>query len=470
MRETGLILLMILFTGIVLGQSFHELEADSQGIDANTTVNLQCTGSCPVNSWNLRYRMPEGSQILKINDSLGEITEYSYSDDVIDLKTNNGPRRDNETLKIQYRIDRPAEEIKNGLHSRKISFAGFQGRETSGEVKVENLLSGTLSNGFQASYSDSLRFRGRGPVQVNFNFGEGNETKYYSFFDGFIDSNSSYEIALGTTGYQQKYPIIPVVLYDEDYDDRGFEWSAGEYSSGLIHMRREDEDAMKAVLTHETVHALSSKPLKWDKTRTSYIEEGIAKHAESLMRKKLYREGESDRRPAQVFGEELDYREGNLRYKIPSKGNREELWQYYSENMSFMKEWNSQSQNREFGYAYGELIVKNHLYNNESISGIYSQVNPREEVESTERKWNLYSQEINLRPCDYNSRERFETCLDNINNHDYSLRLGKPSENQELEVDRIELPERRPQKSFAEWFKDGLQAFVDEVEEFWNSF
>jgi len=188
------------------------------------------------------------------------------------------------------------------------------------------------------------------------------------------------------------------------------------------------------------------------------------------MRKKLYREGESDRRPAQVFGEELDYREDNLRYNIPSKGNREELWQYYSENMSFMKEWNSQSQNREFGYAYGELMVKNHLYNNESISGIYSQINPREEVESTKRKWNLYSQEINLHPCDYNSRERFETCLDNINNHDYSLRLGKPSENQELEVDRIELPERRPQKSFAEWFKDGFQAFVDEVEEFWNSF
>jgi hypothetical protein len=227
---------------------------------------------------------------------------------------------------------------------------------------------------------------------------------------------------------------------------------------------------MKPVLTHESVHAVSYKPLKWDKTDTAYVEEGIAKHAESLMRKKLYREGVTDRRPGEVFGDRLDYVENGMRYRIPSKGDVETLWQYYNEDMDFMKDWNSQSRNREFGYAYGELIVKNHLYNNKSISGIYSRVDPDEEVESAERKWDLYSEHVNLRPCDGGSREEFEACLERINSHDYSISVAESSENQEIEVNRIDVPERRPERSLEDRLLELVQAFVIEVERFWNSF
>jgi hypothetical protein len=49
-----------------------------------------------------------------------------------------------------------------------------------------------------------------------------------------------------------------------------------------------------------------------------------------------------------------------------------------------------------------------------------------------------------MRPCDYSSREKFNSCLDDINEYDYSVYSAKPSRNStNLTVRKLEIPENR---------------------------
>lgn len=454
----------LVFSGFAASQSFHSLDADRDQIQLNTTIGLESEEG--VNTWSLRYRMPEGSEINQINDSLGEIEDYSLESGLLQLKTNKGPKRTNETVKINYRINRDAEEIKQGLYTREISFSGFKDHETSGIVKAEDLISGDTNRGLQASFTDEMRFKGEGAANIVFNFGRGNTTEYYEFFNGSINSTDSYRVALGTVSLKPRFQKIPVALYSEDSSDLGFEWSAGLYRSGIIHMRKND-DKEKMVLTHETVHALSNDYLDWDRTRTSYIEEGIAKHAEKMMQKKLYSEGEIEERPGQLFGEEETYVQGGYRYTVPSRGDREKLWNYYSNDQDFMKNWSPEHEERSFGYAYGELIVKNYLMENGNISALYTEVDGST-TDSADEKWSRFSEVAELEPCNEETRERFESCLDDLNSHSFEVRAADYSGNDSIEVERMDLPERRLESTglnrLIEQFYSLLDAFLKILE------
>lgn len=463
MKTQKLLFLVLMLVSSVTAQSFHSLEADEQRVEVNTTINLECNERCPVNSWRLNYQLPENSEIIGINDSIGEITDYSLSSNLLDLETNSGERRINETVRINYRINRPAEQVKPDLYKRQISLSGFEDEATSGVLEAEGLISARTNSGFETSFSEDMRFRGTGPIQINFNFGKGSETNYYEFFDGDVEeSDDSYSIALGVVGLQQSYPRIPVAMYDEDYDELGFEWSAGLYKAGLIQMR-DNEDREQVVLTHETVHALSDRPLSWDRTQTSYIEEGVAKHAESLIQKKLYREGETDSKPANLFGEDRSYRDGTFRYTVPSKGEKERLWEYYQDDGEFMKNWSPDHNYREFGYAYSELIIKNFVMHNGSVRELYTEVESSS-TDSREEKWERFSEIVDLEPCNYDRREMFDNCLDEINSHEFQVKAATPVENNStIEIDRIEIPERRVEKPSYRGFIQFLTRLLESI-------
>jgi hypothetical protein len=464
-RSPIIFLFAVLLIGSATAQSFHSLEADQDRVFVQSNITLTCNENCPANSFRFQYRMPEGSEIVSIEDSLGEINDYSLNSNIAEIVTNRGERRESEVVVINYRIERPAELVKLGLYSRQISLSGFEDEKTSGVVEAEGLISGRTNHGFETSFSEDMRFRGTGPVQINFNFGNGSKTSYYEFFDGEVgESDDSYRIALGVVGLQQSYQRIPVAMYDEDYDDLGFEWSAGLYKAGLIQMR-DNEDREQIVLTHETVHALSDRPLNWDRTQTSYIEEGVAKHAESLIQKKLYREAETDSRPANIFGEDKTYRDGGYRYTVSSKGDREELWNYYQEEKDFMKQWSPDHQRREFGYAYSELVVKNFIMQNGSVRDLYTDVESSP-TESREEKWARFSELIELEPCNYDERERFDQCLDEVNSHEFEVKAATPVQsNSTIRIDRIEIPERRVQEPSLQGFLGFLNRIIERITE-----
>jgi len=440
MKGRTLVIFLVLFSSFAAGSVLHEVEMDSNEVNFNTTLELSAED--PVNSWNVNYRLPDNIQVDYVEDSYGEISDYSFDGERISLETNSGNSRTSEYVKIHYSSNKFAEIIGADLYSREFNFAGYTDQESSGRIEAENIISGRTSYGFNTSYGDSMNFTGQGPVRATVNFGNGTQTSYYSFFGqdhSDIDLerlDNAYELALGTVRYQQSFDKFPVVV-DSDYS--GQEWSAGEYFQGRIILRPEEE--LLLVLAHEAVHGLNDRLLSWDNTDSAWFDEGVAKHVEDLARVKIDGRG----RTSELFGEEVQYREGGYIYTLPPRGNREELWNYYQSNDDFMREWAPRKGNRDFGYYYSELIIKKHLYQNGTVEEIYEKVNPGRSVDSNEEKWSIYSEHLDLRPCDYESRERFDQCLDEIIDHEYDVIMAEPVENRDrVNVREVHIPEREP--------------------------
>lgn len=452
---------------------------DKEKVMLNTSIQLECQDRCPVSRWTITWTVPENAEILEIRDSLGEIKDYERTGRSVSITTNDGEPRRNETLRIRMKIDEPAEKMYQDLHYRKFSLPSFRGETTTGVFKVEDLVSGWIGFGFQNSFTDNeFRFRGEGPTNIRLNSGEGMEKRYYEFFGEDRDnSTEAYSVAVGTTGLVQGFERFPVAVMDDyTYNRSVNRWSSGEYTAGTITLRDDLEEDYLPVLAHETVHGLNDEFLRWDQTRSSYIDEGVSEHVEYLMNKRLYREGRKKTGTREVFGDEKEYEvEKNGKryiYTLNSQGDRDRLWQYYQEDSEFMKQWSpsQSSEYREFGYAYSELLIKNYIVNQGTVRELYSDIQPNRKIESPEEKWNYLSQYMNMEPCNHDSRERFDRCLDQINDHDYSIYTATPdrTDNGGLDIGEIELPNRTQKtddsglgKNVDVSFRDFLKGFFD---------
>ena len=459
MRKSFLLtVLLIVFFSPALGEVFYQIDADRSSVDMNTTLELECsagTGSCPVNRWRLAWDIPNNAEIISIRDSIAEIEDYTMEGSQVSLKTNSGSQRTTETVKIQLEIDESAEEIHKGLYKRKLDLAGFSGEKTSGIISNPDIISGWMGRRFTTSYTDNnMSFTGTGSTSLRINFGKGNKTKYYTFFGGNPDNTSlAYEVSVGMTGLKQGFERFPVALMNPDnYEDSVVGWSAGEYVGGSFRMRKNLEDDFLPVLAHETVHGLNERELKWDDSSSTWLDEGTAKYIESMVN--LHLKGKE--RTRNLFGEDTTYTEkrNGTRYKItaPSSGDPQMLWSYYQEDRDFMKEWNPHNfpDERSFGYAYSELIIRNYVVNqNRSLRELYQKINPQREVTSNQEKWDLVSKHLDLTPCKYDSRGRFDRCLERINQHDYQIYRAEnisKSENR-ITVTPLEIKEREKKKS-----------------------
>ncbi|WP_414838190.1 hypothetical protein ACK3SF_02200 [Candidatus Nanosalina sp. VS9-1] len=469
----------------------YTIDSDNRDVEINTTVRLDCdisSSSCPVNSWRLpNWPLPEDVEVLNVRDSIGEIEDYSIEGNMLSLETNRGERRTSETVKINFRINREAEEVYRGLRKREFSLPGFSGERTFGEVQMDNVISGRTTYGFETSYGkDHFNFTGTGPVQIRLKAGKGNRTEYFEFFGDRPEGNHSlaYEIPVAMTGQVQNFKRFPVAVMDPETFNRSVGlWSAGEYIGGSIKIRRNLEEEFTPILAHEVVHGLNDRVLNWDQTRSSYIDEGTGKYVEYLVKIKL----QGRDRVREVFGDDVTYTvqrdDGRYRITLPSQGDRERLWKYYRDDMDFMKAWSpvEYPDERRFGYAYSELIIKNFIVNsNGSMRDIYS-IDPGKKVDSNEEKWSIYSEKIDLRPCDYSNRQRFEKCLDRINNYNYSVYRASEIDrgSNRIMIEDIDVPEREEVRnpfdfspdnstaekissnSFSTWLRNILQALRD---------
>lgn len=466
---------MILFTGFASAEEvYYGIEADEEGMEINTTVMMDCDNQrCPTLVWT----PPEDSEIIKIKDSRGEIKEYEYSQGRLNIRPNDDSRKENETYVMSFDVQREAEEIYGGLYKREFSLPSFDDVKTTGNIQIDGLLSGWTGYGIETSINaENLSFRSEGPVNLRAKFGSnGTSTEYYEFFGGSSENSSIvYEVAVGTTGRNLESNRLPVALLPDGlFNETVSSWSSGEYLSGSAQMRQGLEDEFLPVLAHETVHALNSRELSWDSTSSSYFEEGTSRHVESLVRKKLYREGRMDKPLRELFGESARFDpdpEDNYYKELPSKGSKDVLWGYYQNDREFMKSWNpfeSSADYRGFGYAYSELIIKNYIAKeNGSLRHLYDNLDVREEISSTEEKWELFSKYLDMTPCKYDTRERFEGCLDDINSYNYTVYSAEPEIGQsgDLEIEKLEVPEREEEqkdKSTASELGEQLSKGVD---------
>lgn len=447
-----LILAAVVFLGsTVSGQVTYSIDAGIDQAEINTTAVVECDGdssSCPVNSWSLQWNIPKNSVVRNISDSQGDIDSYERTGDVLEIQTNTGPPRTSEKIHIDI-VDREnAEEITDNFYRRSVSLSDFSGKSNSGEASADSLLSSRITRDFQKSYDDnSVVFSGSGAGNIRLNFGNGTEKQYYSFFGTERNGSLAYRVAVGTTGLRQSYRMIPVAVLDEDeYNDQVFSWSEGEYGSGVIKLKQALGEDFQPVLAEETVHAFNDETLSFDRSSSTWLDEGLAGYVQSMVRRSM----EGSERARSIFGEDTSYKvhENGSRYRItkPSNGDREVLWNYYDENRSFMKKWSPgevEPDVRSFGYAYSELIVRNYVSNNNSIRELYREIETNEKLESNEEKWSYYSQYLDLTPCRFEDRERFDRCLDRVNSYDYRILSASEIpevQGEEVTVEELETP------------------------------
>jgi hypothetical protein len=183
----------------------------------------------------------------------------------------------------------------------------------------------------------------------------------------------------------------------------------------------------------------------------------------------MYREKETDRVPPELFGEKIEFTERKgtkiTRYEVPPNGNKDKLWNYYQQEGDFMKNWHpKQSRNRDFGYAYSQLIIRNHLKNNGTLKQIYQNLSKIEkDLETNQAKWDRLNQFVDLEPCNKPTRSQFENCLEQINDKDYPILSAEPSEsNNSLKVEELELKKRNRSKGFLEG--DNMFSAVEQLQ------
>lgn len=455
MRKLVLVLCCILFVGFAgaeLQEVQYSIDANQETAEINTSIYMSCDSVCT----GLKWSLPENSEVLFVRNSKGEM-EYEVKDSSVDISGSRARGRENETIKIGLKAREDANHVYEGLYQRTISIPGFKGVETTGFVHNENLISGRIGFGFDYSFSDDeMRFKGAGPTNVRIKFGEGEKSGYFEFFGSKPDNTeSSYEVPIGVLGFQQRFARFPVaVMTDSDYDSSVNKWSAGEYVGGGIKIRepKSIENSFPPVLAHEVVHGLNDRRLNWDQTKSSYFDEGVSKYVESLMRKKMYNEGKTNRKSAELFGEEKKYRikkDGQRYiYTVPPKGDKEVLWSYYQNDREFMKSWNAfsgDSDTRSFGYAYSEFIVANYISRDSgSIRQLYDNLEVDRKVGSPEEKWSIFSEHLDMTPCKYEDRQRFEDCIEEVNSYDYPVYSAQPKQGQSanIQIDRLEVPNR----------------------------
>ena len=433
----------------------HEIDLDGDRIDRSVQIKLGCDTSCP-ETWELTWKLPENTENVQAYNQ-GEEIDARREKHRVKLESVPDGEEDSELFTLNYTHRIKPEEIHRGLYQHRFNLRSLENAETTASITAENLLTARTSYSSEASIAgEQLNISGRGPLNARIKYGDGNTTRHYEFF-GENPGNVSiaFEASKGMTGAEITGNRIPVaVLPGQKFNRTVSNWSSGEYVGGSAKMREGLTQSFIPVLTHETVHALNDRVLSWDRTRGSIIEEGTASFIESLVHTRLYNQERIERPPAELFGSKRRYDPdpGDNRYKVVyPRGDTEKLWNYYQKNRSFMQTWNpfdSRPQNREFGYAYSELVVRHHIAStNQSLRGLYRELDPGREITDPQEKWQFLSEKIDLRPCEHSDREKFKACVEKARNHSYSFRTGETRENRStLNLEKITRANRSTQE------------------------
>jgi len=439
MKKWSALVLLVLLLPIATAQVFYQTDVSEETVRTNLSLKINCETECPVSRWSLNMTVPREAEVIDVRSSRGDVESYSKIGDQITVKSSTPPR-ESEKITINYGLNERAKQVHEGLYTRILSLPAFPREKNSGQLKGD-IIHSSISSGFDLSTAeDSINFTGAGPSNIYLVLGDGYETKYYEFFgDEPKNTSISYEIPVGVLGFSTGFERLPVaVMPSSKYNETINRWSAGQYTNATLTVRDNLDDNLKPILAHETVHALNDHYFEWD-TRGSWFDEGVSKYIEYLTKKGL--EGES--RTREVFGEDKSYitNRGGSRYKhhLPSKGDKDVLWKYYQDDREFMKHWSPESNNREFGYAYSELVIRNYIMRNGSLKELYKNIDTS--IESDDKKWNVVSQHMDLTPCKYDSRDIFEECLERINEYDYPVYRAEnvSNEHRSLKVERLEM-------------------------------
>lgn len=453
MRWRVALLLGLTFLFSLHGAAITTYDIDVQGDTAHINVSFELYSSLDedgeprkINYWQASWTPPPNSEVIRLSDTQGEITDYTFTNGVIRFETNRGPRRSKEVVDLELVTQDIIDDTYNGLDLVKLQLSGFSDLRDDvpdevTQVTVETdrrLLSASHTYEFEYDLQRyGANYRGAGPLNLHLAISDTGE--YYENYVLFGTANLTeadqiFWLVPAMTGFVPEYNRYPViVLPDDEYDQQVDSWSAGQYrSGGLIFLREStaESDDLPAIMLHEVVHAFNEHRIRWSESGLAWFDEGVAKYVEFMVKH------EKDIRQPEIFGSEVTWT-GPCRdeskgrrcvYTLQPRGTPDQLWNYYESGDDWMYTWTPADQQtdevRRFGYAYAELLMRNYIreHGADALHTVYEELrrmdggaadDAREEAQIV-----LDLLGTDITPC-YDaaqpSRSAFEACLDTAN-------------------------------------------------------
>lgn len=420
-----LIFTCILFSS-VNAMVYYNITVKGKDAIINTTFTLEAQQKIAI--WQVSWNLPENSKVLSLRDDKGKITDYILQKDVLIFETNSYISK-SRTVYLSLLVENAVKDTFKPLYNLELSLPGIPDKETIVDIHIPHIISGDSSFGFTEYFTDNFaQFVGKGPINFNIFYSfSGKKYKHYVLFGDYDiqAADDLFDIIPSITGINvpfQRFPII--ILPDTNFEKNIKAWGSGTHlRGGLIIIK---ESAMESpnnvsIILHETTHGFNAKALKWSKVNITWFDEGTATFVEYLINKKLnVKQGE-------LFGEDTSFIKDNRKYILHSRGDKDELWEYYKENKNFMKEWNPETEEtRDFGYAFSELIARDFILKNgiESLKDVYEKLSKINHTINSSEEYNsiiLYAMKYNFRPCYSLDRNQFDLCLKMINEQKIEL-------------------------------------------------
>ncbi len=413
----------------------YDITVDGDTADLNVTFELYADE--PKNFWrvsNQGFPLPERFRVLSVSDSLGPIEDYTFDDGVLRFDTNQGTARTREVVTVHATTESAVTEEYRELDLVRLRLSGFSDRYpdrpdevTQVQVSTERALhSQSHSLGFDAAMEpNGINLSGEGPVNLHLTVSDQGERydNMVLFGPGDISTaDDLYWVPAAVTGFLPTVNRYPVIVYDaETYEAEVDRWSAGQYrTGGIIFMKRPtlESDHGPGVLLHEVMHGFNEQALRWTRAQRAWFDEGTAKYVEWLVN------ANRSVPQAEIFGETVRI---NRTHTYPPRKTPEDLWDYYASGSNAMLEWTlfeQDSIDRTFGYAYGELVIRNHVMEEgaESLQPVYRDLRQLNEDRTeaiedtaTSNEQILSLMDATFRPCDLPSEAQLRACLDEVN-------------------------------------------------------
>lgn len=404
----GIVMLTVPLASGQLNQSYHLGE---NSLEVEQSIGLECSGTnCPVNYWSFEWPKLAEPEDVKIEDTRGKIEDWETDNQSFHIETNTGALRSEEKVNITYETSEPVESEGNLTFAR-FTPPNLQDHTSEFRISSKNLTS--VAYGNNLAYPDSSEYKFESDIrpEVVLSRAEGERNQAFNFVNSEpVEIEAGLDLIDNKTGVNTRNYEIPVVVYGsnrytEEYDD----WSVGKLDGGIIYLKNGDAD-LRSTLVHETVHAINKDQLDWKRFESHIIDEGLATYIEGVYRDERAESGDNIQISSGLFGDNRKFYGSNETYEVGSRGEIEQLVEVVESKDDFYKDWKtSQRENREFGYAYSELIIKNHQETpSKDIKDFY---NVKEnKTLSQDEKWQKVNNITELHPC--SRKDDVHSCLE----------------------------------------------------------
>ncbi len=414
------IFLFLLLIPSASALTFYNITLEGKDALVNITFTLESDQKYDI--WKINWELPQKSEVIYIKDERGPVPTYSVKDERLVFETNKY-RSNKRTININLLVKNVVSDEFEPLYKLHLSLPGFTDQQTIANLHVPHIISGDASHGFTEYYEDNfVQFVGKESLDliIFYSFSGKDYENYVLFGQGDLQlADELFTLIPNITGAKVPFKKFPVVvLSDNEFNEKIKYWGSGTHMrGGVIVMKKSAMNSPynTSIILHETMHGFNAKIFEWAQVNATWFDEGIASFMEYLVNQKL------NLKQGQIFGESVYFTQDGKKFLQKSRGNKEDLWNYYKNREDFMFSWNTDNAaTRDFGYAFSELVIRDTVRQKgfEQLKEAYKEFKKVNKTITDVEEFNniiLGSLEHNFRPCYYLDRSLFEKCLEEIN-------------------------------------------------------